>query len=139
MELDQVYMEMLLEHYKHPHHHHPVEGAQYHHKEGNPSCGDVLEIWVKVDEEDRVVEAGFQGRGCIISQAAASILMDLVQGKPLEEVKKLDKRALLEELGIEIGPMRLKCALLPLKVLKAGVWGVTGWPGEDDEDWRETG
>ena len=75
-----------------------------------------------------VVDAAFDGRGCAISQATASMLMEEVVGKPLDEVKQWDKEYVLDLLGIEIGPVRLKCALLPLKVLKAGAWGLEEWP-----------
>jgi nitrogen fixation protein NifU and related proteins len=75
-----------------------------------------------------VVDAAFDGRGCAISQATASMLMEEVIGMPLEEVRKWDKESVLDMLGIEIGPVRLKCALLPLKALKAGVWGLEEWP-----------
>ncbi len=79
-------------------------------------------------EDGVVVDAAFDGRGCAISQATASMLMEEVMGKSLEEVRAWDKEYVLEMLGIEIGPVRLKCALLPLKVLKAGVWGLEEWP-----------
>ena len=79
-------------------------------------------------ENGIVVDAAFDGHGCAISQATASMLMEEIIGKPLEELKTLDKEYILDLLGIEIGPVRLKCALLPLKVLKAGVWGLEEWP-----------
>ena len=79
-------------------------------------------------ENDVVVDAAFDGRGCAISQATASMLMEEIVGKSLEELKQYDKEYILEMLGIEIGPVRLKCALLSLKVLKAGVYGLEEWP-----------
>ena len=75
-----------------------------------------------------MVDAAFDGRGCAISQATASMMMEEVVGKSLDELKEWDKEYILDMLGIEIGPVRLKCALLPLKVLKAGVWGLEEWP-----------
>jgi len=79
-------------------------------------------------ENGVVVDAMFDGRGCTISQATASMLMEEIIGKPLEALKALDKQYILDLLGIELSPVRLKCALLPLKVLKAGVWGLNDWP-----------
>ena len=79
-------------------------------------------------EDGIVVDAAFDGHGCAISQATASMLMEEIVGKSLDEIKTWDKEYILELLGIEIGPVRLKCALLPLKVLKAGVWGLEEWP-----------
>ncbi len=76
----------------------------------------------------------FKGKGCIISQSAASILTDTMKGEKLEKVRDYSKDDMLEDLAIPIGPMRLKCALLALKVLKAGVYGQAAWPGEEDEE-----
>jgi nitrogen fixation NifU-like protein len=76
----------------------------------------------------------FSGKGCSISRAAASMLTEEIRGKTLEEVKRIGKDDVLEMLGIELGPVRLKCALLALKTLKVGVYGVRGWPGDDEED-----
>jgi nitrogen fixation NifU-like protein len=85
---------------------------------------------LRVDEAGRVTEAAFSGQGCAISQASADLLMEHIVGRPLEEVKALTKEDLLDLLGIELGPVRLKCALLSLKVLKAGVYGL----GEASDD-----
>ena len=79
-------------------------------------------------EDGKIVEAVFDGRGCAISQATASMLMEEIQGMSLEEVRALDKQYILDLLGIEIGPVRLKCALLSLKALKAGAYGLDEWP-----------
>jgi nitrogen fixation NifU-like protein len=75
-----------------------------------------------------VVDAAFEGRGCAISQASASMMMEEIIGMPVDELKRWGKEDVLELLGIEIGPVRLKCALLPLKALKAGLYGLTDWP-----------
>jgi nitrogen fixation NifU-like protein len=83
-----------------------------------------------VDENGRVTEANFDGQGCAISQASADLLVESIQGKHLDEVKQIDKEDVLDMLGIELGPVRLKCALLSLKVLKAGVYGL----GEASDD-----
>ncbi len=96
----------------------------------NPLCGDQIKIDLRVDESGKITEAAFDGHGCAISQASADLLLESVIGKSIEEIKKLNKSDMLEMLGIELGPVRLKCALLPLKILKAGVYGL----GEATDD-----
>lgn len=125
--MDALYREAILDHYKHPRRKGHLENPDINHHDHNPFCGDEITIQLKV-ENDIVVDAAFDGRGCAISQATASMLMEEVVGKSLDELKQLDKEYILELLGIEIGPVRLKCALLPLKVLKAGAWGLEEWP-----------
>ena len=127
MSTDPLYREAILDHYRHPRHKGHLEKADIKHHDHNPFCGDEVTIELNV-EEGIVVDAAFDGRGCAISQATASMLMEEVVGKSLEEVRAWNKEYVLELLGIEIGPVRLKCALLPLKVLKAGVWGLEEWP-----------
>jgi len=84
--------------------------------------------------KDGVVEdVRFSGHGCSISQASASMLTERIKGRPLEEVKALTREDILEDLGIELGPVRLKCALLALKVLKGGIYGIADWPDEEDD------
>ncbi len=95
----------------------------YTYEDVNPLCGDEIRIDVRV-KDDRVGEIEFSGRGCAVSQASASILMEMVEGKSLDEVKAITKDDLLEEIGIPVSPARFKCALLGLKVLKAGIYGV---------------
>lgn len=125
--MDALYREAILDHYKHPRRKGNLENPDIHYHDHNPFCGDELTIELKV-ADDVVVDAAFDGRGCAISQATASMLMEEIVGKSLEELKQLDKAYILELLGIEIGPVRLKCALLSLKVLKAGVYGIEEWP-----------
>ena len=132
LDVDPLMMDILLDHYRHPHNSGPLPGADIVYSEGNPSCGDQLEIALKT-QGGKIEDIKFQGKGCIISQAAASILTDLVKGEPLERVRELTKDEMLENIGIPIGPMRLKCALLALKVLKAGVYGQAYWPGEEED------
>ena len=94
--------------------------------------GDQIRIDLLV-EDDAIKEVRFCGHGCTISLAAASMLTEKIEGKSLEEVKKLTKDDILDMIGIPLGPVRLKCALLALKVLKAGAYGIHAWPGEEDK------
>ncbi len=119
--------EAIIDYYKHPRHKGHLENPDVHYQDHNPLCGDQVTVDLKV-EKGVVVDAMFDGRGCTISQATASMLMEEIVGKTLDELKLLDKQYILELLGIELSPVRLKCALLPLKVLKAGVWGLNEWP-----------
>ena len=118
---EQMYMENILDHYKKPHNFKRLEDAQIQFKEHNPLCGDIIELFVNLDE-GKVTEAAFSGTGCAISQASASMLTDWLQGKSLEEVKGLTQEKILEMLGIEVSVLRLKCALLSLKALERGVY-----------------
>lgn len=124
---DDLYREAILDYYKHPRHKGHLDSPDIHYHDHNPFCGDEITVELKV-EDGVVVDAAFDGHGCAISQATASMLMEEIIGKPLEDLKALDKESILEMLGIEIGPVRLKCALLPLKVLKAGAYGLEEWP-----------
>jgi nitrogen fixation protein NifU and related proteins len=125
--MDQLYREAILDHYKHPRHKGHLESPDVHYHDTNPFCGDEVTIELKV-ENGVVVEAAFDGRGCAISQASASMIMEEIIGMTVDDLKAWGKEDVLELLGIEIGPVRLKCALLPLKALKAGIWGLDEWP-----------
>ena len=122
--MDDLYREQIIDRYKNPRMRGKLDPHDYSYEDDNPLCGDHVRIDLRVDGEGRVSEAAFSGEGCAISQASADLLMESVVGKPLEEVKGVGKEALLEMLGIELGPVRMKCALLSLKVLKAGVYGL---------------
>jgi len=121
--MDALYREAILDHYKHPRHKGHLDSPDITHFDHNPFCGDEITLELKV-EDGVVTQAAFDGRGCAISQASASMMTEEIIGKSLEELKGWSKEDILELLGIEIGPVRLKCALLPLKALKAGVWGI---------------
>ena len=130
--MEDLYRETILEHYKNPQHRGTIDKPDYSFEDANPLCGDHIRMDVRA-EGGRIVDARFSGRGCAISQAAADMLCERVIGMPLEEAKKLTRDDILEMLGIELGPVRLKCGMLALKTLKAGVYGVNQWPGEEEE------
>lgn len=133
--MDDFYRENILDHYRNPRNKGRLENPTHMHEEHNPLCGDVIRIDLHVNEQDVIDEVRFDGQGCAISQASASMLTEMIQGKTLEEAKQVSKDDILEALGIDIGPVRLKCALLSLKVFKAGLYGLTDGAEEDEEDW----
>lgn len=122
--MDDLYREQIIDRYKHPQKRGTLDPHDYTYEDDNPLCGDRIRIDVQMGVDGRVREAAFSGSGCAISQASADLLVEAVVGKTLDEVKALGKDDILEMLGIELGPVRLKCALLSLKVLKAGVYGL---------------
>jgi nitrogen fixation NifU-like protein len=127
--MDDLYRELIIDHYKNPQFRGHLDPNDIHFEDDNPLCGDHIEISLRVDASGKVSDGRFDGKGCAISQASADLLIESIIGKPVEEVKKLAKQDVLDLLGIELGPVRLKCALLSLKVLKAGVYGL----GESNE------
>jgi len=122
--MDDLYREVIIEHYKNPSYRGRLDPHDISFADNNPLCGDHIQIDLRVDASGKVSEARFDGHGCAISQASADLLMESIIGKPLEEVKQLNRQDILDLLGIELGPVRMKCALLSLKVLKAGVYGL---------------
>ena len=130
--MDDLYREQIIDRYKNPHYRGSLDPHDISYEDDNPLCGDHIRIELRVGENDVVTEAVFDGRGCSISQASADLLIESVIGKPLEEVKQISKDEILDMLGIELGPVRLKCALLSLKVLKAGVYGLNEGEAGDD-------
>jgi nitrogen fixation protein NifU and related proteins len=122
--MDDLYRELIIDHYKNPQYRGQLDPNDIHFEDDNPLCGDHIEISLRVDESGKVSDGRFDGKGCAISQASADLLIESIIGKPVEDVKKLSKQDVLDLLGIELGPVRLKCALLSLKVLKAGVYGL---------------
>jgi nitrogen fixation NifU-like protein len=134
--MDDFYRENILDHYRHPRNAGTLENATHSHEEDNPLCGDVIRIDLHVNDDNVIDEVAFKGKGCAISQASASMLTEMIQGKTLDEAKQIGKEDILEALGIEIGPVRMKCALLSLKVLKAGAYGLReeDW-NTDEDDW----
>jgi nitrogen fixation NifU-like protein len=130
--VEDLYREVILDHYQNPRNYGTLEPADISYEEDNPVCGDHVRLDIRLKDE-RVSEVRFSGHGCAISQASASMLTEAIQGKTLEELKSFSKDDILEMLGIPLGPVRIKCALIPLKVLKAGAYGVKGWPDEEEE------
>jgi nitrogen fixation protein NifU and related proteins len=122
--MDDLYREIIVDRYKNPLYRGELDPHDISFEDDNPLCGDHIRIDLRVGEDNQVTEAAFSGHGCAISQASADLLLEAVVGKSLDEVKQLTKEDLLEMLGLELGPVRLKCALLSLKVLKAGVYGL---------------
>jgi nitrogen fixation NifU-like protein len=123
--MDDFYREIIIDHYKNPAHRGQLEPKDYSFEDENPLCGDFIHVDLTLDENQKVKDAVFSGHGCAISLASADLLLDAIRGKTLEEVKKLNKQDVLDLLGIELSPVRLKCALLPLKVVKAAVYKLT--------------
>lgn len=132
--MDDLYRENILDHYRNPRFKGELDPHTHRHHEHNPVCGDDLQIDLFVNDEGVVEKAAFSGHGCAISQASASMLMERIQGKSLEEVKQISKEDILEDLGIHIGLVRMKCALLSLKVLKGSIYGLNAIENFDDED-----
>ncbi len=130
--MDDFYREYILEHYRHPHNHGQLENPTISHEEYNPLCGDRIRIDLLI-ADGTIQDVRFSGKGCAISQAAASILTDEIKGKSVDEAKQFSKEELLELIGIPLdkNPVRLKCALLSLKTLKAGLYGVGHIHDED--------
>jgi len=115
----QSQIEFILDHYENPRNHGKFEGADVVSDGGNPGCGDVVTIYLKVDEQGQVEKVQFEGQGCTISQAAASLVTEMVTGKPLDEVLELDYDAIIDELGREVVMSRPRCATLALGTVKA--------------------
>jgi nitrogen fixation NifU-like protein len=135
--MDALYRENILDHHRRPRHKGELETHTHRHHENNPVCGDAIQIDLYVNEDGIIEKAAFSGNGCAISQASASMLMEHINGLPLDEAKTMSKEDILDMLGIQIGPVRLKCALLSLKVLKAGIYGlnVDQLDADDEDDW----
>jgi nitrogen fixation NifU-like protein len=136
-EFDQLYREVILDHYKNPRSHGLLDAPDAEAEGQNPLCGDEVTVSVRFDG-DTIGEVGFEGRGCAISQAATSMLTELVRGKTADEVARMPKEELLDEIGIPLTPVRLKCAILGLGVLKVALHKAKGtplpeeWTGADD-------
>ncbi len=122
--MDDLYRETIIERYKEPLFRGTLDPNDISFQDENPLCGDHIQIDLRVNKDKIITEAVFSGHGCAISQAAADLLIESIIGKSLDEVKQLNKQDVLDLLGIDLGPVRMKCALLSLKVLKGGIYGL---------------
>jgi nitrogen fixation protein NifU and related proteins len=119
--MDDLYRDEILEHYRRPHNFGTLEHPDVSYEGANPLCGDRLTLMLDLDESGTVTDVAFTGRGCAISQASASLLTDTLRGRTTAELNALAKDDVLELLGIDISPARLKCALLSLDTLQRGL------------------
>jgi nitrogen fixation NifU-like protein len=131
--MDDLYRDEILEHYRHPHNFGTLDEPDVSQEMANPLCGDRITLMLGIADDGTVEEVAFTGRGCAISQASASMLTDQIRGMPLAEIAKLDRQAVLENLGIEISPARLKCALLSLQTLRGALADRVAWQGMTDD------
>jgi nitrogen fixation protein NifU and related proteins len=129
-----IYREIILDYYRNPRNFGKLEKFDIDSRDTNPLCGDEIEMQVRVGDGQKIEEIKFTGKGCAISQASASMLTELAKGKQLEWVKQVNKEDVFEMLGNpDLGPSRVKCALLGMKVLKTGVYGYLGAHYEDPD------
>ena len=132
-EYDELYREVIIDHWKNPRGHGVIEDPDVEVEGQNPLCGDEVSIYVSFEPDGETIEdVKFSGRGCAISQAATSMLTEMVKGRKASEVAALPKEELLDEIGIPLTPIRLKCAILGLGVLKVALHRAKGTPLPDE-------
>ena len=122
MNEEEIYQEHVLDHYEDPYHRGPCPQATHHHEDDNPLCGDVVSVELRVGPDGRVEEAWFQGDGCCISQSAASMLMEQVEGKTVDEVKAFTADQMLRLFRAPLTPNRQKCCLLSWRVIQSALF-----------------
>jgi nitrogen fixation NifU-like protein len=125
--LSELYSHRLLDHYRDPRNRGPLDQPDLAAEEYNPLCGDRVSIQLRL-REGRIVEAGFTGRGCALCLGAASMLTETIKGRSLEELEGLGKDEVLAEVGSDVPPARLKCALLPWMAFRHAAYGEVEWP-----------
>ena len=124
--MSSIYSEIILDYYRYPRNKGKLPHPQIQARDSNPLCGDIVEMQLELDEKNAVSDVKFNGHGCAISQASASMLTELVKGKTVDDVRKISKEDVLSLIGGQLTAVRLKCALLSLKVLKTGVYNYLG-------------
>ena len=119
---DEIYQDRILEHYEEPFHRGHCPGATHQHEDDNPLCGDVVRVELAIGPDGQIADAYFEGDGCCISQAAASMLIERIVGRPVDDVKRLTAAEMLELFGAKLTPNRQKCCLLSWRVLQSALY-----------------
>ncbi|MDL2335810.1 MAG: SUF system NifU family Fe-S cluster assembly protein [Chloroflexota bacterium] len=132
--MDDLYRDEILEHYRNPHNFGTLDEPTLVKEGSNPLCGDRITLMLEINDDGTVKDVAFTGRGCAISQASASMLTDEIKGKSLTEIATTGRQDVLDNLGIEISPARMKCAMLSLETLKSAVSDRVAWQGKTDEE-----
>ncbi|MEP7361069.1 MAG: Fe-S cluster assembly sulfur transfer protein SufU [Chloroflexota bacterium] len=132
--MDDLYRDEILEHYRNPHNFGTLDEPTLVKEGSNPLCGDRITLMLTISDDGTVEDVTFTGRGCAISQASASMLTDEIKGKPLSEVANTGRQNVLDNLGIEISPARMKCAMLSLETLRSAVSDRVAWQGNTDDE-----
>jgi nitrogen fixation NifU-like protein len=130
--MDDLYRDEILEHYRNPHNFGVLDSPTTSKEGANPLCGDRITLMLGINDEGKIEDVAFTGRGCAISQASASMLTDEIKGKSLDEISHLGSQDVLDNLGIEISPARMKCAMLSLETLRDSVKDRVEWQGATD-------
>lgn len=134
--MEEMYRELILDHARNQRNWGLLEPNDFDHEECNPLCGDCLRLTLRLDQAGGITEVGWEGEGCAISQAAASMFGEQLLGMTLNEARQIEKRQLLENIGLRLSINRVKCALLPLNTLVVGAYGTAGverWRRIEDE------
>ena len=131
--MDDLYRDEILEHYRNPHNFGTLSEPDAVREGANPLCGDRITLMLNLGDDGTIDDVAFTGRGCAISQASASMLTDEIKGKPLTEVVRIGRDEVIDNLGIEISPARLKCALLSLQTLREALADRVDWQASTDE------